>query len=162
MTDELDRFFARYLKGVDNGFERDMPPVRLSLLSFTGNDVVERPESQWPPAQVKLVPYYLDASTRSLRSSPVAAVAETSYEAHHMTDCADFRLTFDRKVELVGYPMVKLQSVDHAAIALTWQRLLQRARRPRPLHSDPQDVQGRPAPRASQLPDADQGHVRVP
>lgn len=33
-TDELNRFYDRYLKGIQNGFERDTPRVRLSLLGF--------------------------------------------------------------------------------------------------------------------------------
>jgi predicted acyl esterase len=33
-TEDLVRFFDRYLKNIDNGWERDTPPVRLCLLRF--------------------------------------------------------------------------------------------------------------------------------
>ncbi len=48
-SDDLQKFFDRYLKGIDNGWEKDTPPVRLSMISFTGKDVVERPENEVRP-----------------------------------------------------------------------------------------------------------------
>ena len=42
--DDLQRFYDRYCKNIDNGWERDTPPVRLTMISFTGKDVIERPE----------------------------------------------------------------------------------------------------------------------
>ena len=48
-SDDLQKFFDRYLKGIDSGWE-DSPSVRLSLISFNGTDVVERPEPEVSPA----------------------------------------------------------------------------------------------------------------
>lgn len=45
-VDDLQRFYDRYCKNIDNGWERDTPPVRLTLISFGGKDVVERPEQE--------------------------------------------------------------------------------------------------------------------
>lgn len=44
-SDDLQKFFDRYLKGIENGWE-DTPKVRLTMISFTGKDVVERPEPE--------------------------------------------------------------------------------------------------------------------
>jgi len=45
-VDDLQKFYDRYCKNVDNGWEKDTPPVRLTLISFGGKDVVERPEQE--------------------------------------------------------------------------------------------------------------------
>ena len=33
-NDELQSFFDRYTKGIENGWEESTPPVRISLLGF--------------------------------------------------------------------------------------------------------------------------------
>ncbi len=43
-VDDLQRFYDRYLKNIDNRWEEETPKVRLSMIAFTGKDVVERPE----------------------------------------------------------------------------------------------------------------------
>jgi predicted acyl esterase len=120
-VEDLARFYDRYLKNKDNGWERDTPRVRLSLLSFTGKDVIERPETevrmphavitrpvdgfaharllrclQYPLARQKNVTYFLNSANRTLGATPVETSESTSYEAHHLTDSADFTLTFDK------------------------------------------------------------------
>ncbi|KAH8673357.1 X-Pro dipeptidyl-peptidase C-terminal non-catalytic domain-containing protein [Xylariales sp. PMI_506] len=100
VTDELQRFFDRFVKGNDNGWERDIPPVRLSLIGFDGSlakTITERPEQEYPLARQKLVTYYLDAATNSLR-----------HESHHLTASTDFTLYIDKHTEIAGYSKVIL------------------------------------------------------
>jgi putative CocE/NonD family hydrolase len=64
------RWFDRWLKGVDNGVERE-PPVRLFVMG--GGDARKTPEGrlfvggawrdegEWPLARTKYTPYYLHA-----------------------------------------------------------------------------------------------------
>lgn len=65
---DLQRFFDRYCKGIQNGWERDTPPLRFSLLGFTGSipSVIERPETEFPPSRVQLKTYYLHGSSNTL------------------------------------------------------------------------------------------------
>lgn len=113
-SDDLQKFYDHYCKGIENGWE-ETPPVRLTLISFTGKDIVERPEQEYPLARTQLQTFYLDSSSVSIRSGPAEAESVASYEGHHMTDCLDFKLTFDKYTEIAGYPMVKLwvSCIDH-------------------------------------------------
>ena len=91
-VDDLQRFYDRYCKGIDNGWERDTPRVRLSLISFTGKDVVERPEPEYPLSRQRLEKVYLDADNLTMSAQPSRAQSVASYEGHHLTDCLDFKL----------------------------------------------------------------------
>lgn len=89
INDELQRFYDRYCKDVDNGWEIDTPPLRLSLLGFerdgsASKTVIERPEDQWPLARQRLRNLHLDAASMMLSSEPVASVSSTSYESHSL------------------------------------------------------------------------------
>jgi predicted acyl esterase len=91
-TEDLQKFYDRYLKGIENDWEKTAP-VRLTLLSFNGKDIVERPEQEYPLARQKLETFYLDASTMSLSPDQPKASAVATYEAHHLEDCSvSFRL----------------------------------------------------------------------
>lgn len=85
ITDELQRYFDRYCKGIQNGWEHDIPPVRLSLLGFENSPaktIVERPEQEYPLAREELRKYYLKASSRELvLESP--SLSETVSHAGH-------------------------------------------------------------------------------
>jgi uncharacterized protein len=88
INDELQRYFDRFCKGVQNGWEQDTPPVRLSLLGFEGSSastVIERPENEYPLARQQIQKYYLDASSRTLVHSPVTEVSTASHAAHSLT-----------------------------------------------------------------------------
>lgn len=88
ITDELQRFYDRFCKGIDNGWERETPPVRLSLLGFDGSSaptIKERPENEYPLARQQLVTYYLDASKYLLLNKPPQVTSTASHEAHSLT-----------------------------------------------------------------------------
>ena len=44
-VDDLQKFYDRYCKDVQNDWE-STAPVRLTMISFTGKDVVERAEQE--------------------------------------------------------------------------------------------------------------------
>ncbi|KAL3440560.1 alpha/beta-hydrolase [Aspergillus insuetus] len=111
ISDELQRYFDYYCKGIDNGWEEVTPPVRLSLLGFEGSPagtVVERAEQEFPLARQVLRTYYLDARTRRLEESPVDEDASVSYDGHSLSATTDFTLYFSEATEICGYSKVKL------------------------------------------------------
>ncbi|KAK5043482.1 hypothetical protein LTR84_011951 [Exophiala bonariae] len=88
VNDELQRYFDRFCKGIDNGWERDIPPLRLSLLGFEGSavaTVIERPENEYPLARQQLEKYYLDPSERKLVRQLPGNTSAVSHEAHNLT-----------------------------------------------------------------------------
>lgn len=110
-VNDLQRFYDRYAKGVQNGWETDTPRVRLSMLGFDGSPeptVIERPEQTYPVERTMRVTYFLDAAAGSLSASAPTAHAQIAHEGHSLTATSDFVLHFDRRTEVAGYAKVKL------------------------------------------------------
>jgi predicted acyl esterase len=99
--DDLRRFFDRFLRQIDNGWD-STPPVRLSVLDPGHTDDVDRVEAEWPPARFEHRKLYLDAATGTLRESP-AAPSEARYQADKPSGRATFVHTFSADTELVGH-----------------------------------------------------------
>jgi uncharacterized protein len=83
-VDDLQRYFDRFLKGIDNGWEKDTPKVRISLLGFeTGGSIAktvsERPEGEYPLVRQELRTFHLDASTKGLETQAVEKEASISH-----------------------------------------------------------------------------------
>jgi uncharacterized protein len=72
------RFFDHFLKGADNGWDRQ-PPVVLQVRRV--DRFVERHENEWPLARTRWTPYYLDLSARALTLEKPRASADIEYEA---------------------------------------------------------------------------------
>ncbi|KAK5057512.1 hypothetical protein LTR84_011512 [Exophiala bonariae] len=112
ISDELQRYFDRYAKGIDNGWERDIPSVRLSLLGFDtvspAATVLERPEKEYPLARQQLTTFYLNAANRTLQTESPTEATSAQYEAHHLTASLDFRLFFPAETELAGPSLATL------------------------------------------------------
>ena len=82
------RWFDRWLKGVDNGVDRE-PPVRIYVMG--GGDAHKtaegrvfvgghwRDEKEWPLARAKMTPYFLHARGVLAADSPPAAAAPITY-----------------------------------------------------------------------------------
>jgi uncharacterized protein len=80
------RWFDRWLKGIDNGVDRE-PPVRIYVMG--GGEVHKTPdgrvfvgghwrdEKEWPLARAKLTPYFLHAGGVLAADSPAAAAPIT-------------------------------------------------------------------------------------
>jgi predicted acyl esterase len=98
-------FFDHFLKGDDNGWEAT-PPVRLEVRR-TRDDYSVRTESAWPPASVRYVPMFLDASAGSIVSALPGTQATHSYVST-ADDSASFDLKFDAQTEITGPMSLKL------------------------------------------------------
>ncbi|KAI4592940.1 hypothetical protein KJ359_010192 [Pestalotiopsis sp. 9143b] len=108
--DELQAFFDKYCKNVENEWE-DTPRLRLSLLAFDKSSVetiAEKPAPSFPLPGTEQRKYFLDARNGALTLVSDDGHAKCSYKAHHLTDCAEFRVQFEEYTELAGYPSVKL------------------------------------------------------
>ena len=106
-VEDLRRFFDRYLKGVQNGWEKT-PRVRLSVLDPGGTDQVNRSESEFPLARTRFEKLYLDAATGTLSPNPVARESHIRYKADDGKGQAVFTIAFNRDTELTGYMKLRL------------------------------------------------------
>ncbi|MGW6130166.1 CocE/NonD family hydrolase [Cellulomonas sp. NPDC055163] len=106
-VEDLRRFFDRYLKDQDNGWETT-PRVRYSVLDLQGGDQVGVPAQSFPPEDVTPTRYYLDARTRALTTHAPADGAETSYAADGNPAAVSFLVRFAEETVLVGYPKAHL------------------------------------------------------
>ncbi|MGH9247895.1 MAG: CocE/NonD family hydrolase [Acidimicrobiales bacterium] len=98
------RFFAHFLKGEDNGWERQ-PPVHLRVRTLDG--FVDRDEHEWPLARTEWNRLHLDAGTRALLDKPAAESAAVTYDA--TGDGITFDLPpFDVPTEITGPLAAKL------------------------------------------------------
>lgn len=100
------RFFDRYLKGIDNGWERES---KVEVAVRAADDTVKRvvAGTAWPLPETKWTRLYLDASSSSLGAFPPHADAAASYAA------TGDGLTFstpplERELELAGPIKAKL------------------------------------------------------
>lgn len=105
--EDLRRFFDRFLKGEDNGWERT-PHVRYSVLDLEGGDRVNVPADAFPPAEVAPVTLFLDGRTRTLTATAPEQEAEAGYDVAANPDLVSFLATFEEETVLVGYPKAHL------------------------------------------------------
>jgi uncharacterized protein len=123
--DDLLKFFDRYLKGIDNGWE-ETPRVRMAVLDPGGKDTINRPEESFPPRSARLEPLYLDAATDKLSNQCPTASATAQYDASSQSGQRSFTYRFDTAIELAGSMKLRLwvstPSADDADIYLQLQK----------------------------------------
>jgi predicted acyl esterase len=73
------RFFDYFLKGIDNGWEKQ-PPVQLNI-RHPGEKFVLRMEKEWPLARTQWTRLYLDPVGMTLSPKPVTKEGKVEYEA---------------------------------------------------------------------------------
>ena len=159
VNDELQRYFDRYCKGIENGWENDISPVRLSLLAFSGSPaqtVIERPEQEYPLARQQLQKLYLDASQKTLTKEPPLKVSERSHAGHDLTaHSVCMKIPRSQTILILSLGLrLPLQRADRTC-RLSFRSTLdvmQRERRHGRCRPDPQNLQRRQAPRTPQLP----------
>lgn len=105
--EDLRRFFDRYLKDEDNGWERT-PRVRYCVLDLQGGDRVDVAAEEFPPQDVASTKYYLDGRSRALVAEVPAEDATAVYDVGSNPDAMSFVTRFDQETVLVGYPKVHL------------------------------------------------------
>ena len=105
-VEDLRRFFDRYLKDIENGWETT-PPVRVAILDPGGRDEVNRPEQEFPLARTQFTPLYLDAQVGVLSREAPRMVSTTRYAADEAGQ-ATFTHRFAEDTELTGYLKLRL------------------------------------------------------
>ncbi len=125
-VEDLRRFFDRYLKGIDNGWEKT-PRVRLSVLDPGGVDQVNRAESGFPLGRTRYQSLYLDAAARTLSPAPAGGQSAIRYKADDGQGQAVFAITFHEDTELTGYTKLRLwieaSGADDADLFVVVQKL---------------------------------------
>jgi predicted acyl esterase len=106
-ADDLRRFFDYALKGEDNDW-RQTPRVRMSVLDPGGEDIVHRPEEEFPPAGTRYQRLYLDAAGGRMTPDPVEKEASIRYRGDDGQGKATFDITFDGDREITGHMMLRL------------------------------------------------------
>ena len=101
-VEEQLKFFDRYLKGADNGWEQT-PRVRYSLLDLEGGDRIDLPATEFPPPEVVNAKYYLDGRTRTLGVAEPSADVPVTYDPVSNPSLVSFTMRFTEQTELVGY-----------------------------------------------------------
>lgn len=100
------RFFDRYLKGIDNGWEKE---ARVEVAIRTAEDGIARNivDTRWPLSAIRWQSLYLDAASRSLGNAVPAEAASLSYEATGQG--VVFRTPpLERDLELAGPAVARL------------------------------------------------------
>lgn len=100
--EDLKKFFDYYLKGIRNDWP-ETPRVRLSVLNSTGEDVVNRPEQDFPPPDTEYVNLYLDNADGALKKEQPKTESRMEYCTDDRTGRLVYECTFDRQVETTGY-----------------------------------------------------------
>ncbi|RAK95961.1 CocE/NonD family hydrolase [Aspergillus ibericus CBS 121593] len=108
-NDELQLFFDRYTKGIENGWE-ETPRVRISLLQFNKDPIINVPFEDWPVPSTEYKKLFLNENG-SL--SPVVPHQEASSSISYRSDVTSlqvgsdieelcFQYTFTKKTYVVG------------------------------------------------------------
>ncbi len=106
-TEELRRFFDRYLKGEDNGWEQT-PHVRVSVLNPGGKDIVDRVEEDFPIPRTQYKKLYLDATGGKLLEAPMQKESAAEYDSDKKKACAVFSMKMKEDTEITGYMKLRL------------------------------------------------------
>jgi predicted acyl esterase len=98
------RFFDHFLKGADNGWDRQ-PRVQLNV-RHPGERFVLRHENEWPLARTQWTKLHLDPAALALRREGVAQPAKVEYEA--LGRGVTFSMVVERETEITGPIAAKL------------------------------------------------------
>ncbi|WPD18528.1 CocE/NonD family hydrolase [Thermaerobacter composti] len=93
------RFFDYFLKGIDNGWDRE-PPVWLNV-RYPGEEYVLRKEWEWPLARTQWTKWYLDPANSSLSGQIPHKESHATY--HAMGQGITFWTPpFEKETEITG------------------------------------------------------------
>ncbi|KAB8263431.1 Alpha/Beta hydrolase protein [Aspergillus pseudonomiae] len=101
--EELTVFFDRYLKGIENGWEKT-PKVRWSALQFGDRDAIDNIVLEdFPVPSTEYRSLYLGGN-QQLLSAPVTDYSTVSYDSETRVSIAEFDYTFEKPSRLIGLP----------------------------------------------------------
>ncbi|KAH8729134.1 Alpha/Beta hydrolase protein [Phaeosphaeriaceae sp. PMI808] len=104
--EELQNFFDKYLKEVDNNWEKT-PKVRWSTLQFGDREAIDDIElADYPVPDTQYREFNLSSS--GLQEPPVTNSEVVSYNSEDCKSFADFKYTFKQKSRLIGLPKAVL------------------------------------------------------
>lgn len=119
------KFFDHYLKGVNNDWEFT-PKARLCILNPGGQDIINRPEADFPLARQQTKLLHLDAASKTL-SWDIPVSSESSIHLDSKTEEVLFTYTFPKRTELTGYFALNLYieapGAEDADIFCVWDKL---------------------------------------
>lgn len=122
---DLQRFFDRYLKGIENGWE-DTPPVRIAVIDPVKGDDVLRAVDSWPPSGYVHERLYLTPEL-TLSPAPSSQSSALRYDAAEGSTGLAFHTRIEEDTELVGYPKLRLwveaDGADDMDIAVSIQKI---------------------------------------
>ena len=105
-VNDLKKFFDYYLKGIQNDWP-ETPRVRVGLLNPGGENVVDQPETEYPPARMRPFNLYLNPGDGTMGTEPAAAESAVRYSADEK-GCCKFTFRFDKTVEIIGASKLRL------------------------------------------------------
>lgn len=148
---ELKRFFDRYLKGEENGWETT-PKVRISLLRFGDADPVEDLEfNDFPPSEAKYETLYL--TSEGLSKQTVAHAETVEYDSTDPQSIASFQHVFSQTTSIVGLPKahIFLSCAEHDD-ACVYVRIRKIDKQGLPMINIPYKLDRRPVKKVADLP----------
>jgi len=101
--DELGVFFDRYLKEIDNDWERVTPKVRWSALQFGDREAIDDivlEDFPVPSTEYKELFLY----DGKLNGSKSDTLTKVSYNSEDYQDFAEFKHTFTKSARIIGLP----------------------------------------------------------
>lgn len=101
---ELLKFFDRYLKGIENDWEKT-PQIRISVLDPGRQDEINRLVDNFPPADYEHVKLYL-CENSSLSFSQMQSAGFSSYNVE--SGNTSFEIKFSNEYELIGYTKLRM------------------------------------------------------
>ena len=106
-VEDLRRFFDRYLKDMDTGWETT-PRVRYAVHDFHGGDQVNVAADAFPPKGVSSTKFYLDGRTRTLSKIALTDDVPAAYDVASNPNAVSFITRFEQETVMVGYPKAHL------------------------------------------------------
>ncbi|KXH42375.1 X-Pro dipeptidyl-peptidase C-terminal non-catalytic domain-containing protein [Colletotrichum salicis] len=105
-NEDLAKYFNRYLKGIENDWEK-MPKVRWTSLKFGDQELESDIVSEdFPPPNTDYKKLYLDNET--LSETAPSNPSKTPYNSEDGNSLAKFTYTFDKPSRLIGIPKAVL------------------------------------------------------
>jgi predicted acyl esterase len=124
--EDLRKFFDYYLKGENNDW-KETPRVRYAIHDFQGGDRINQIAEKFPPNDVILQKFYLNARARNLTTEAPLHEATVGYDTQTDPGLASFTTRFDKETVMVGYPKVHLwveaQEADDMDLFILLQKL---------------------------------------
>lgn len=104
--EDLKKFFDRYLKNINNGWEMTAR-YRLEVMdAFDCDFQTNRPEKEFPLARTEYQKLYVNAEKSELLAEPTEKESKISYDSE--TEQVNFDFTFEEDTEITGYMSLRL------------------------------------------------------